>query len=58
MAIILRIPTCEKVHFFLGTDFVNISLLWKGLLLEYSLQKMICYFDNCICHQNCNCDVV
>ena len=19
---------------------------------------MICYFDNCICHQNCNCDVV
>jgi len=25
-----------------------------------SLQKMICYFDNCICHQNCNCtcDVV
>ena len=19
---------------------------------------MICYFDNCICHQNCYCDVV
>ena len=19
---------------------------------------MICYFDNCICHQNCNCDMV
>ena len=22
------------------------------------LQKMTCYFDNCICHQNCNCDMV
>ena len=20
-----------------------------------TLQKSICYFDNCICHQNCNC---
>ena len=19
---------------------------------------MTCYFDNCICHQNCNCDMV
>jgi len=20
-----------------------------------TLQKSICYFDNCICHQSCNC---
>ena len=26
--------------------------------LHISLQKMIGCFDNCICHQNCNCDVV
>ena len=23
-----------------------------------TLQKVTCYFDNCICHQNCNCDMV
>ena len=23
-----------------------------------TLQKMTCYFDNCICYQNCNCDMV
>ena len=22
------------------------------------MQKMTCYFDNCICYQNCNCDIV
>ena len=24
----------------------------------YFMQKMTCYFDNCICYQNCNCDIV
>ena len=24
-------------------------------LLNFTLQKRICYFDNCISHQNCNC---
>ena len=26
--------------------------------MALTLQKLICYFDNCNCHQNCNCDVV
>jgi len=26
-----------------------------GHLRPYTLQKSIHYFDNCICHQNCNC---
>ena len=25
--------------------------------MVYALQKMTCYFDNCICYQNCNCDM-
>ena len=23
-----------------------------------TLQKMTCYSDNCICYQNCNCDMI
>ena len=25
---------------------------------DASLQRISCYFDNCICHKNCNCDMV
>jgi len=28
---------------------------WHGVC---TLQKMTCYFDNCICYQNCNCDML
>ena len=28
---------------------------WRLRVHCISLQKSICYFDNCICHQNCNC---
>jgi len=30
----------------------------KGARALPALKKMTCYFDNCICHQNCNCDMV
>jgi len=40
MAIILRIPTGEKAHF-LGTDFVNISLLWKGFTTRIVVKVVI-----------------
>jgi len=36
---------------------VHASLKSKETSLS-SLQKMTCYFDNCICYQNCNCDMV
>jgi len=29
------------------------SFRYVGNLI-YTLQKSICYFDNCICHQSCN----
>lgn len=41
MAIILRIPTGEKVNSFLGTDFVNISLLWKSFTTRIVVKVVI-----------------
>ena len=41
--------------------WIKRTLKWHilvGIWLPSALQKMICYFDNCICHQNCKCDVV
>jgi len=35
-------------------DLSKILATYEGI----SPQKMTCYFDNCICHQNCNCDMV
>jgi len=29
--------------------------VWRQVHTNISLQKSICYFDNCICHQNCIC---
>jgi len=34
--------------------------LWTSQVVPgmvYALQKMTCYFDNCICYQNCNRDM-
>jgi len=33
-------------------------LSWNRALIDFSAEhskKRICYFDNCISHQNCNC---
>jgi len=33
------------------------SIVYLNILL-YITAKNDCYFDDCICHQNCNCDAV
>jgi len=34
----------------------SLYLIFNSLpTIQHSLQKSICYFDNCNCYQNCNC---
>ena len=36
-------------------DYCNLQTAPKQVMIDCTLQKSICYFDNCICHQSCNC---
>ena len=55
-------PTFYMVKFTIRSDS---EIAFALYIIYYSQrsslsqrQKAICYFDNCLCHRNCNCDMV
>jgi len=50
---------------FIQHSCIKLCFVWQRNMMVLltgdffiTLQKMTCYFDNCICYQNCNCDMV